>query len=164
MRRTRIILLAAILSLFGLGGCGKKQEAVSATTEMTVVTETSEVVSTQDTEAKDTETDDTEAVTESIPEETTEAAQTEYHFKNRGKLSDHYEKHGIEMGFDSAEAYEKAASDVVNNPSALHKKEAEDGDDVYYVEATNEFVVVSPQGYLRTYFLPNRGIDYYNSQ
>lgn len=163
MRRTRIILLAAILSLFGLGGCGKKQEAVSAVTETMVVTEASEDVSTQDTE-----TDDTEAVTEAVStedtEETTEAAQTEYHFKNRGKLSDHYEKHGIEMGFDSAEAYEKAASDVVNNPAALHKKEAEDGDDVYYVEATNEFVVVSPQGYLRTYFLPDRGIDYYNSQ
>ena len=68
------------------------------------------------------------------------------------------------MGFDSAKEYEQAASDVVNNPDALHKKEKEDGDDVYYVEATNEFVVVSTQGYLRTYFLPDKGIDYYNRQ
>ena len=68
------------------------------------------------------------------------------------------------MGFDNAEEYEAAASRVVNNPDALHKTEKEDGDDVYYIEETNEFVIVSKDGYLRTYFNPSRGIDYYNSQ
>lgn len=42
------------------------------------------------------------------------------------------------MGFTSAEEYEKAAARVPNNPAVLHKTEKEDGDDVYYVEATNE--------------------------
>ncbi len=87
-----------------------------------------------------------------------------YYFRNDKLLTQHYEKHGIEMGFDSKEAYEKAASDVVNNPAALHKTEKEDGDYVYYVEETNEFVIVSTDGYLRTYFLPNAGISYYNRQ
>ena len=68
------------------------------------------------------------------------------------------------MGFASAADYEKAAAAVVNNPAALHKIEKEDGDDVYYVESTNEFVVVSTDGYIRTYFLPDRGIDYFNKQ
>ena len=68
------------------------------------------------------------------------------------------------MGFASAADYEKAASDVVNNPDALHKIEKEDGDYVYYVEATNEFVIVSTDGYIRTYFLPSAGKSYYDRQ
>ncbi|MCR5214995.1 MAG: hypothetical protein K6E10_11320 [Eubacterium sp.] len=88
----------------------------------------------------------------------------EYKFRSQNKLQGHYEKHGIDMGFDSAEDYEKAASDVVNNPEALHKIEKEDGDDVYYIEDTNEFVIVSSDGYIRTYFNPNDGIDYYYRQ
>ena len=88
----------------------------------------------------------------------------EKHFKNNELLSEHYEKHGKEMGFDSEEAYEHAASIVINNPDSLHKLEAEDGDDVYYLEATNEFVIVSKRGYIRTYFKPDQGIKYYNKQ
>ena len=101
---------------------------------------------------------------ESTPESTPTIEQTAYKFRNKNLLDQHYEKHGREMGFASAEEYEKAASAVVNNPNALHKIEKEDGDDVYYVESTNEFVVVSTDGYIRTYFLPDRGIDYFNKQ
>lgn len=68
------------------------------------------------------------------------------------------------MGFSSASAYEAASISVVENRDALHKTEAEDGDDVYYVESTNEFVIVSTDGYIRTYFKPNDGIAYYNRQ
>ena len=68
------------------------------------------------------------------------------------------------MGFDTAAEYEAAASAVVNNKDALHKTEKEDGDDVYYLEDTNEFVIVSQDGYIRTYFNPSDGIRYYNRQ
>lgn len=87
-----------------------------------------------------------------------------YTFRSEKLLLEHYKKHGIDMGFDSAEAYVAAANQVIANPDSLHKLEAEDGDDVYYLEATNEFVVVSTDGYIRTYFNPNDGIDYYNRQ
>lgn len=87
-----------------------------------------------------------------------------YRFRNKTLLTQHYEKHGIEMGFDSKESYEQAACDVINNPAALHKTEKEDGDFVYYVEETNEFVILSKDGYIRTYFLPNAGLAYYNRQ
>lgn len=90
--------------------------------------------------------------------------QTSYKFRNKNLLDQHYEKHGREMGFASAEEYEKAAAAVPNHPEVLHKIEKEDGDDVYYIEATNEFVIVSTDGYIRTYFNPDRGIDYYNKQ
>ena len=114
------------------------------------------------------ETTSTEANTEDEkdssekPDELNE--ETEYTFRNEDRLDDHYEKHGKEMGFKDAESYEEAASDVVNNPEALHKTEKEDGDDVYYLKDTNEFVVVSGDGYIRTYFNPNDGINYYNRQ
>ena len=79
-------------------------------------------------------------------------------------LMEHYDKHGKEMGFSSPEEYEAAASDVVFNEDALHKTEKEDGDDVYYLETTNEFVIVSTSGYIRTYFNPDDGINYFNRQ
>lgn len=88
----------------------------------------------------------------------------EYHFRNRDLLESHYEKHGKEMGFSSSKEYEMSASDVVNNPESLHKTEKEDGDDVYYKENTNEFVVVSTDGYIRTYFNPDSGKTYFDRQ
>ena len=87
-----------------------------------------------------------------------------YTFRNDTYLQQHYEKHGIEMGFDSPESYEAAASAVINNPDALTKTEAEDGDYVYYLEDTNEFVILSTDGYIRTYFYPSAGKSYYDRQ
>lgn len=85
-------------------------------------------------------------------------------FRNQELLDQHYEKHGIEMGFSSPEEYVRAANKVLENEDTLHKVEAEDSDDVYYLEETNEFVVVSKDGYIRTYFYPSDGIDYFNRQ
>lgn len=100
------------------------------------------------------------AYTDSSPQ----AQSEQLKFRNSKLLNQHYEKHGIEMGFSSAEEYEKAAASVPYHPDVLHKIEKEDGDDVYYIEATNEFVVVSTDGYLRTYFLPNAGKSYFDKQ
>ena len=88
----------------------------------------------------------------------------EYHFRNEDLLEFHYEKHGKEMGFSSSKEYEMSASDVVNDPDSLHKREKEDGDDIYYKENTNEFVVVSTDGYIRTYFNPDSGKKYFDRQ
>ena len=87
-----------------------------------------------------------------------------YRFRNERLLTEHYEKHGIEMGFPNAAAYEAAASAVITNPNSLFKIEAEDGDGVYYLEATNEFVILSTDGYIRTYFLPSSGKAYFDRQ
>ena len=93
-----------------------------------------------------------------------DAIKKDLRFRNKKLLNDHYEKHGREMGFSSAEEYEKAAAMVPANENALHKIEAEDGDDVYYIEESNEFVVVSTDGYIRTYFEPNSGKKYFDRQ
>ena len=39
-----------------------------------------------------------------------------YSFRNEKLLNDHYEKHGIEMGFDSAKSYAAAANEVIHHP------------------------------------------------
>lgn len=83
-------------------------------------------------------------------------------FRNDKLFYEHYEKHGKEMGFESAEEYLKAANEVVNNPDTLHKYEEEDGDDVYFLEVTGEFVVVSTDGYIRTYYYADK--DYFDRQ
>ena len=68
------------------------------------------------------------------------------------------------MGFSSAQKYEEAASNVVISSDSLHKTEKEDGDDIYYKENTNEFVIISTDGYIRTYFYPDNGKEYFDRQ
>lgn len=102
-----------------------------------------------------------ESVSELKPE--TESGY-KYTFRNEQLLSDHYEKHGIYMKYKKPEQYLKGANRVIEDPDTLHAIEAEDGDDVYYLERTNEFVVVSKDGYIRTYFCPEDGIDYFHRQ
>lgn len=77
-------------------------------------------------------------------------------------LMEHFLKHGAEFPYSSAAEYLRGANRVIKDQNALHKAEAEDGDDVYYLAAANEIVFVSTDGYIRTYFKPNDGIDYFN--
>lgn len=93
-----------------------------------------------------------------------QATQSTLTFRSDSLRDEHFEKHGIEMGFASAKEYEKAAAAVVSDSRAFHKLEKEDGDDVYYLKDTNEFVIVSTDGYIRTYFYPRDGIEYFERQ
>lgn len=87
-----------------------------------------------------------------------------YNFRKAEYLQEHFEKHGAEFGYASAEEYLAGANRVIASADALHKLEAEDGDDVYYLEAANEFVIVSTDGFLRTYFKPEDGKAYFERQ
>lgn len=88
---------------------------------------------------------------------------TDYVFRTQELLETHYYKHGKEMGFEDEKSYVEAANRVIVDPESLHKTQ-DDGDDVYYLESTNEFVVVSEDGYIRTYFSPDSGKRYYDRQ
>lgn len=90
------------------------------------------------------------------------ASVSELEFRNDHALEEHFEKHGDEMGCSTADEYVARANAVIAHPDALHKLQAEDGDDLYFLEDTGEFVVVSPKGFIRTYFITNR--DYYDRQ
>lgn len=88
----------------------------------------------------------------------------DYEFKSNKLLHDHFERHGLEMGYESPYEYEEGANIVLHSDNLLHKIEKEDGDDVYYLEKTNELVIVSRSGYIRTYFKPDNGIEYFYRQ
>ena len=111
-------------------------------------------------------------VAQDAPQQTPEDLQTSktvsaghtYSFRRAEYLQEHFEKHGAEFPYASADEYLAGANRVVTSPEALHKLEAEDGDDVYYLESTNEFVIVATDGYIRTYFKPDEGKAYYDRQ
>lgn len=124
-----------------------------------------------DKDTKTSDTSDTAVITTAAKETETNASDddyVEYHFRTEKLRDDHFSKHGVEfsIGFDyeTAEDYEKGASDVINNPDALYKTEAEDGDGIYYIEESNEFVVLSTDGYIRTYFKPGGRKAYFDRQ
>lgn len=186
LRNAAIIILSVVavvfLVLFFTGKVGNfigvtsdtssspSQTSVQSAASTTEQSATSTVQSTSSTKQSTASSSPTSvsssqtSVQSSLPSESAPTVATEYKFRSKNLLEQHYEKHGRDMGFKSAEEYEKAAAAVPNNPAALHKTEKEDGDDVYYIESTNEFVVVSTDGYIRTYFNPDRGIDYFNKQ
>ncbi len=142
------------------------ENITSALTTADISADTS--VSQQETEiTTSSETSAESAETTATAPQTTAAAAASApspHFRNEERLNEHYEKHGIEMGFATPAEYEAAAAAVVNSPDALHKLEKEDGDDVYYIESTNEFVIVSTDGYIRTYYHPTNGKEYFDNQ
>ncbi|MBR3834349.1 MAG: hypothetical protein IKJ73_08520 [Lachnospiraceae bacterium] len=121
----------------------------------------------QTTESTTVETDpeDTEMIAEeSTTDDEAQLVETTYQFRKQQNLDDHFAKHGSEFDYETAEEYLAGANRVINDPNSLYKTEAEDGDHIYYLESTNEFVVVSTDGYIRTYFRPSAGIDYFNRQ
>jgi len=164
---TAVALIVALIVVFALPKLkGTDENTPSVTTadvETSLQAEDNQGVAEGDGDATTAEAysqpaDETAAPT---TEKTTEAA-TQYHFANRMLLVQHYEKHGIDMGFTSAEDYEAAASAVITNPDSLHRTEQEDGDDVYYLMETGEFVVLSVYGKIRTYYIAS--YDYFLRQ
>lgn len=146
-------------------------ETVSETTAEIITEITTEIIT--ETVPETVIESATESLTEIFSEEESHFMDEEpffvqYRFRSEKLLNQHFEKHGSEFeedfNYQTAIDYEKGANNVINNPHALFKYEAEDGDSVYYIEASNEFVILSTDGYIRTYFRPTNGIDYFNKQ
>ena len=148
-------LILAYYSYVSTGGSDSPESYFSPSPETTTTT-----TLTTTTTAPATTT--TVTTTAPIP------AYVEYHFRSKSLLEQHFSKHGAEFaddfGYSTADEYERGASNVINNTAALYKTEKEDGDGVYYIVSTNEFVVLSTDGYIRTYFLPSGGKKYYDRQ
>ena len=104
-----IVIVIVLISVIS-GKVGGTKDSNDSTTE----TKTTEVIT---TEKATTETvTKTEVSTEEDRTETTEVSdERPLTFRNANRLNEHYEKHGIEMGFSSAEEYEAAAKKVVLN-------------------------------------------------
>lgn len=134
----------------------------SSSAESAVVTTTTAASQTESSQP-DTTTTAAAATT------TTTAAAKEYvtySFRTKKQFDGHFEKHGKEFGDITKKQYLQKANDLINNDSdtILHKTEAEDGDYIFYDTVNNEILFLSTDGYIRTYFKPNKGIEYYNKQ
>lgn len=108
----------------------------------------------------------TKATTEASTQATTESSPTQtyaYTFRNQDLFDQHYNKHGYEFGDVSQAEYLKLANDLFASQDALRKTEA-DGDLLFYDSESNTFGVLSQDGYIRTCFKPDDGIDYWNRQ
>lgn len=154
-----VVVIVALTNFLG----GNTEES-KGTTEPAPITQDAQI--SQDEQInQDTQISQDAPITQdsSTPQDvSSDQKQSNLSFRNDNLFYSHYEKHGIEMGFESADEYLKAANAVVAHPDVLHKYEAEDGDDVYFLESTGEFVVVSTDGYIRTYYYADK--DYFDRQ
>ena len=145
-----IIILFVVIGVVKIGMDGSASEKNTENTTSPNITE----INSENTTAS--------AVKDTAKSEDTTAKT--YSFRTDKQAKEHFEKHGSEFPYSSLEAYVEGANKVINNKAALTKTEKEDGDFIYYVEKTNEFVVVSTDGYIRTYFKPSAGKAYYERQ
>lgn len=192
MKRFLLGAAALLTAAVMLAGCGKESVPESAGSSSPSAVETAAPAAEPDEPASAEQEitsppeDESEPETEpeSVPEtepetaaptvtelgniDDTDDSYVDYYFRSEKLLNQHFAKHGgefgEEFGYETAEDYELGASDVINDPDALFKLEAEDGDGVYYIEDTNEFVILSEDGYIRTYFRPSAGKAYFDRQ
>ena len=86
---------------------------------------------------------------------------------NKKSLDKHYDDHGKVMGFDSKESYKQHAIKFANT---IDKKNCETfvdkktGATYKYNKKTNEFAIITKDGYITTYFKPREGYNYYKKQ
>lgn len=171
-----LALIVIVAGAFFLGNSGEPSIApdsgtsvltsAPARTEPTTSVPASEnAPQTEQTAAPETTAPQTEKTTPApAPTEESEPQQKSYTFRKESYLEQHFEKHGGEFDYADKEEYLAGANRVINDPNALTKTEKEDGDFVYYLVESNEFVILSTDGYIRTYFRPSSGLDYFNRQ
>lgn len=194
MKNILTVFAAVMISLLMLCGCSEDDigeiEGTYVGTDISRYidieeepTETlSETVPEDDTETSDGKISDEETLPETIlseeitsadiPEASeadlseTEKAVQKYYFRSEKLFDSHYEKHGAEFGDITQDEYLDLANELINaeGENILHKTEKEDGDFLYYDTETNEFLVLSTDGYIRTFFKPSAGLDYWERQ
>lgn len=82
----------------------------------------------------------------------------------RGRLDEHFAKHGAELGITTKHEYLARARALVRGGPGVDTLRQRDGDTCYFRDATGEFAVLSASGVLRTYFRPNDGRRYFERQ
>lgn len=159
-----VLLILLVLSWIGfdyLDYVNVEREALPTDeTELTTQTEA-------ETEAVSVST--TEASTKPVTQAGTKSAvpnpskQITYIFRTQDLYDQHYNKHGQEFGDITKEEYILLANELFTSEDALRKTEA-DGDLLFYDVESNTFGVLSEDGYIRTCFKPDDGIEYWNRQ
>lgn len=87
-------------------------------------------------------------------------------FSSPELLKKHYSKHQSEFGGISEERYIELANELANaDPSDdVEMLIRSDGSVSIYKFSTNEFLVITKEGNIRTYFKPQKGADYWREE
>ncbi len=86
---------------------------------------------------------------------------------NKYSLDKHFDFHGKHMGFDSIESYKQHAikfANTIDKKNCLSFVDAKTGATYKYNIVTNEFAIITKDGYIVTYYKPENGYDYYKEQ
>lgn len=105
-------------------------------------------------------------VTESPNDDLTKAKSEDIiniEFENQKLFARHYEKHQEEFGGITEKEYLEKANQFLREPLSedVEQLERSDGSISRYKFSTNEFLVVTKEGKLRTYFKPTDGVAYW---
>lgn len=84
-------------------------------------------------------------------------------FETPESMQKHYVKHGEEYGDISIESYLSLANELANMPVSddVEKIVRSDGSTAIYRFSTNDFLVVTKDGRIRTFFKPKNGKEYW---
>lgn len=84
-------------------------------------------------------------------------------FETPESMQKHYVKHGEEYGDISIESYVSLANELANMPVSddVEKIVRSDGSTAIYRFSTNDFLVVTKDGSIRTFFKPKNGKEYW---
>jgi hypothetical protein len=85
-------------------------------------------------------------------------------FAGPNQLMTHFEKHGAEFGAEPVDDYLSGARRLIAGGKGIESFQRANGDTLFYNPTTNEFGALSNKGVIRTYFKPDRGLDYWMSQ
>lgn len=148
------------------------EDTASAATEEVSqpVPDTQEIQTTTAATASATTTTAQTTTPAPVESEQPDEVEIQYYFRTQAQYEQHYEKHGHEFtpifGEITMEEYLMYANALIqsDDEEILTKTEKEDGDFMYFRPSTEEFLVLSTDGYIRTYFIPTAGIDYWNRQ
>lgn len=85
---------------------------------------------------------------------------------NKKTLNKHYNEHKKNMGFDSKESYKQHAIKFANT---IDRKNCEsfvdkNGSTYKYNKKTNEFAIITKDGFVIIYYKPKDSYDYYKNQ
>ena len=85
-------------------------------------------------------------------------------FKTQNLLDSHYNKHGSEFGDISKTGYVEGANNLLNSTEGVMTKIRPNGDVIVYNPSENELAIKSGAGYIKTYFRPSGGQEYFDRQ
>ena len=174
MKKFLSVLLAVLAVVFAAYFINQKYDFINTAPPSTVYseqTETEPITETQTQTQNQTQTQ-TQTQTQARKKKALTAEKRtvlqkvtsgKYSFRTEQLFDEHYAKHGKEFGNITQDEYLARANALIKNKNALQKTE-DDGDKLFYLESSNEFAVLSSDGYIRTYFRPDSGIDYWNRQ